>query len=292
VLTCKANYHVSLCKYNHHSSIVTTNISIVQAIGLTEKQFKELMSIPLTFFYMRIREDTTNESNNGSKMSRVSKTAGSKTTRVSHANPVNRETGVDETKHTTTFHTSKQTTHSPDHMKSKSMVYSQSTSGLDSIGGNQVDAAGETSQSLKMLSWSGQTPALAIQSKKQMATSTSLLSLQRSQGRDDVLIDSVTKTRVNQYRSAESIVDNDESRRKKSREVSMSTGYSVYDLEMATQDTIDPSFYFTLSKEGVTQYSNRSSHFTSLGQWHREFLVFHRICAIRYTFYLLLITAK
>jgi hypothetical protein len=275
---------VILCKYSHHSSIVTTIISIVQAIGLTEKQFNELMSIPLTFFYMRIREDSTNESNHGSKMSRMSKTAGSKT-RVSHASPVNRETGVDETKHTTTFHASKQTTHSPDRVESKSMVYSQSTSGLDSVGGNQLDAVGETSQSLKMLAWSGQTPALAVLSKKRMATSMSLLSLQQSQGRDDILIDSATKTRVNRYRSAESIADNDESRRKKSREVSMNTGYSVYDLEMATQDTIDPSFYFTLSKEGVTQYSNKSSHFTSLGQWHREFLVFHRICAIRYTYY-------
>jgi hypothetical protein len=274
---------MSLCKYYHHSSIVTTIISIVQAIGLTEKQFKELMSIPLTFFYMRVREDSTNESNHGSKMSRMSKTAGSKT-RVSHASPVNRETGVDETKHTTTFHTSKQTTHSPDRVASRSMVYSQSTSGLDSVCGNQTDAVGETSQSLRMLAWSGQTPAFAIQSKKQMATSP----LKESQGRDGVLIDSVTKTRVNRYRSAESIADNDESRRKKSKEVSMNTGYSVYDLEMATQDTIDPSFYFTLSKEGVTQYSNKSSHFTSLGQWHREFLVFHRICAIRYTYSLLL----
>ena len=280
MLTCKSNYHVILCKYNHHSCIVTTIISIVQAIGLTEKQFNDLMSIPLTFFYMRIREDSTNESNHGSKMSRMSKTAGSKT-RVSHANPVNRETGVDETKHTTIFHASKQTTHSPDRVESRSMVYSQSTSDLDSVGGNQTDALGETSQSLRMLSWSGQTPALAIQSKKQKATST----LQRSQGRDDVLIDSVTKTRVNRYRGAESIADNDESRRKKSKEVSMSTGYSVYDLEMATQDTIDPSFYFTISKEGVTQYSNKSSHFTSLGQWHREFLVFHRISAIRYAYY-------
>ena len=243
------------------------------------------MSVPLTFFYMRIREDSTNESNHGSKMNRMSQSAGSKT-RVSHVNPVNRETGVDETKHTTSYHTSKQTAHSPGRVESKSMVYSQSTSGLDRVVGNQSDAISETSQSLRMLSWSGQTPALAIQSKKQMATSTSLLSLKESQGRDDMLIDSVTKTRVNRYRGGESIADNDEStRRKKSEKASMSTGYSVYDLEMATQDTIDPSFYFTLSKEGVTQYSNKSSHFTSLGQWHREFLIFHRISAIRYTFF-------
>jgi hypothetical protein len=69
---------------------------------------------------------------------------------------------------------------------------------------------------------------------------------------------------------------------KEAFERSGGVGGSVYDLEVATQDTIDLNFYFTLSKEGITQYSHKSSQFTSLAQWHREFLLFHMISNIRF----------
>ena len=68
----------------------------------------------------------------------------------------------------------------------------------------------------------------------------------------------------------------------KAKEGLSSVDGSVYGLELATQNTIDPNYYFTLSKEGVTQYSNKTSQFTSLAQWHREYLLFHRISSIRF----------
>ena len=241
------------------------------------------MCVPLTFFYMRVRQDSTSESSYGSKTSQVNKSAGSKT-RMRHVNPSNHETGVDETKHTSTFSPSKQTVQLPNGGETKSMAYSQSTNALDSTSRNLPSAISETNQSLKMLSWSGRTPSQAVQSKKLLGTSMSSLSLREKQPKHDILLDSVARSRTNRYCSDESITDNTDftkRRMKGTEEASMSTGYSVYDLEMATQDTIDPRFYFTLSKEGVTQYSNKSSHFTPLGQWHREFLVFHRISAIR-----------
>ena len=68
----------------------------------------------------------------------------------------------------------------------------------------------------------------------------------------------------------------------KSKEGLSSVDGSVYGLEIANQNTIDPNYYFTLSKEGVTQYSNKTSQFTSLAQWHREYLLFHRISSIRF----------
>lgn len=250
---------------------------------MTERQFNELMCVPLTFFYMRVRQDSTSESSYGGKTSQISELASSKTGKR-HVNPSNQETGVDETKHTSTFSPSKQTALLPNGGEIKSMAYSQSTNTLDSTSRNLPDVISETNQSLKMLSWSGRTPSQAVQSKKLLGTSMSSLSLREKQSKHGVLLDSVARSTTNRYHNDESITDGTEflrRRMKGSEEASMSTGYSVYDLEMATQDTIDPRFYFTLSKEGVTQYSNKSSHFTPLGQWHREFLVFHRISAIR-----------
>lgn len=55
---------------------------------------------------------------------------------------------------------------------------------------------------------------------------------------------------------------------------------SVYDLEMVNLDLVDKNYYFTLSKEGVTQFRNKVSSFTSLSQWEREFCLFHKIAQI------------
>lgn len=55
---------------------------------------------------------------------------------------------------------------------------------------------------------------------------------------------------------------------------------SVYDLEVVPLDQVDKNFYFTLSKEGVTQFRNKVSSFTSLSQWEREFSLFHKIAKI------------
>lgn len=47
-----------------------------------------------------------------------------------------------------------------------------------------------------------------------------------------------------------------------------STG-SVYDLELISLDQVDKNSYFTLSKEGVTQFRAKLSAFTGLAQWER-----------------------
>ena len=57
---------------------------------------------------------------------------------------------------------------------------------------------------------------------------------------------------------------------------------SVYDLELITLEQLDKSYYFTLSKEGVTQFRNKVSSFTALNQWEREYRLFHKIAEIRF----------
>lgn len=57
---------------------------------------------------------------------------------------------------------------------------------------------------------------------------------------------------------------------------------SVYDLELVSLDNVDKSSYFTLSKEGVTQFNNKLSTFTGLNQWEREFRLFHKIIDINF----------
>ena len=57
---------------------------------------------------------------------------------------------------------------------------------------------------------------------------------------------------------------------------------SVYDLELVSLDQVDKNFYFTLSKEGVTQFRNKVSSFTSLAQWEREYNLFHKIAQINF----------
>jgi dynein heavy chain len=57
---------------------------------------------------------------------------------------------------------------------------------------------------------------------------------------------------------------------------------SVYDLQVVSQDQVDKMFYFTISKEGVTQFRNNVSQFTSLTQWTREYKLFFQISNIQF----------
>jgi dynein heavy chain, axonemal len=57
---------------------------------------------------------------------------------------------------------------------------------------------------------------------------------------------------------------------------------SVYDLELITQHQVDKRLYFTLSKEGVTMFRDKVSSFTSLAQWEREYVLFHKIANINF----------
>lgn len=57
---------------------------------------------------------------------------------------------------------------------------------------------------------------------------------------------------------------------------------SVYDLELVHLDQVDKNFYFTLSKEGVTQFRGKVSQFTALNQWEREYRLFHKIANINF----------
>jgi len=55
-----------------------------------------------------------------------------------------------------------------------------------------------------------------------------------------------------------------------------------YDLELVTQDKVDQNHYYTISKEGITQYRMKQSQFTTRAQWEREYSLFHRISTIRF----------
>lgn len=59
-------------------------------------------------------------------------------------------------------------------------------------------------------------------------------------------------------------------------------GSSVYELELVNLDQVDKNAYFTLSKEGVTQFRNKQSSFTSLTQWERECRLFNKIADINF----------
>ncbi|RYH31857.1 hypothetical protein EON65_01735 [archaeon] len=60
------------------------------------------------------------------------------------------------------------------------------------------------------------------------------------------------------------------------------TVQSVYNLELISLDKVDKNSYFTLSKEGVTQFRHKISQFTGLAQWEREYKLFHRIANINF----------
>lgn len=57
---------------------------------------------------------------------------------------------------------------------------------------------------------------------------------------------------------------------------------SVYNLELVPLDKVDKNSYFTLSKEGITQFRNKASSFTGLVQWEREFRLYHKIREINF----------
>lgn len=57
---------------------------------------------------------------------------------------------------------------------------------------------------------------------------------------------------------------------------------SVYDLELISQHQVDKRLYFTLSKEGVTMFRDKTSTFTSLSQWERDYTLYHKIVNIHF----------
>ena len=57
---------------------------------------------------------------------------------------------------------------------------------------------------------------------------------------------------------------------------------SVYDLEVISLEQVDKKNYFTLSKEGVTQFRDGESSFTNLKQYNSEYIIFHKISDIRF----------
>ena len=57
---------------------------------------------------------------------------------------------------------------------------------------------------------------------------------------------------------------------------------SIYDLEVVDEHYLNKDFYFTLSKEGVTQFRNNVSQFTTLAQWTREYQLFFKISSIQF----------
>ena len=57
---------------------------------------------------------------------------------------------------------------------------------------------------------------------------------------------------------------------------------AVYDLKQVNLDQIDKNHYFTISKEGITQFHNKVSTFTSLIQWDREYKLYHKIANIQF----------
>ena len=275
---------------------------LYQAIGLTERQFNELMIIPHTFFYLRVRKDSVLDSKAANQQRSKSKenfSYGKLTTSL--AVTVNSENGSEESKNIG------QTLQQPAQIETEEKVIlgSQSTNALFELKGSaQPNASNDSDQTVKKLAWTGKIPVRGAQAKKLLVTSMSSLSISslmpdKSRKAADKISSGPASSGFmpppapppavqSSETQSESIDDAEEipaaimNSIKDAFERSGGVGGSVYDLEMATQDTIDLNFYFTLSKEGVTQYSHKSSQFTSLAQWHREYLLFHRISAIRY----------
>jgi hypothetical protein len=273
-----------------------------QAIGLTERQFNELMIIPHTFFYMRVRKDSVLDSKAANQQRSKTKenfSYGKLTTSITVTE--NGENGSEEHKNMN------QTLQQPAQIETedKLLLGSQSTNTLFDIRGNgQQNVSNDSDQTVKKLAWTGKIPVRGSQAKKLLVTSMSSLAISslmpdKSRKTTEEVASGPTSSAFMpppapppavqsieaQYEAlddAEEIPAATMNVIKEAFERSVGVGGSVYDLEMATQDTIDLNFYFTLSKEGVTQYSHKSSQFTSLAQWHREYLLFHRISAIRY----------
>ena len=57
---------------------------------------------------------------------------------------------------------------------------------------------------------------------------------------------------------------------------------SVYDLELVDAHHINKDNYYTISARGITLFQNKESYFTSILQYDREFLIFQKICRIKF----------
>ena len=247
------------------------------------------MLVPHTFFYLRVRKDSTLET----------KTLHQQRGKLKD-HIINSKLGTvivsscDHSSEESKSSNHQQTSRQPNQLQQKSLFSNQSLGELPTIvtGGTQI---------VKKLAWTGKIPQKKQPTKKLLVTSMSSLTvsslvpersrtdnkssiggLQANPQQKDV---SDVEVEGNDFREildvSEEIPVTALNGMKDAFERSIGVGGSVYDLEVATQDTIDLNFYFTLSKEGVTQYSHKSSQFTSLAQWHREHLLFHRISAIR-----------
>jgi hypothetical protein len=277
-------------------------LPLYQAIGLTERQFNELMIIPHTFFYLRVRKDSVLDSKAANQQRPKTKenfSYGKLTTSL--AVTVNSENGSEE------YKSMNQTLQQPAQIETEEKLFlgSQSTNALFDLRGNgQQNVSNDSDQTVKKLAWTGKIPVRGAQAKKLLVTSMSSLAISslmpdKSRKTTEEVASGPTSSAFMPPPAPPPAVQSNEAQSealddaeeipaatmngiKDAFERSVGVGGSVYDLEMATQDTIDLNFYFTLSKEGVTQYSHKSSQFTSLAQWHREYLLFHRISAIRY----------
>jgi dynein heavy chain len=57
---------------------------------------------------------------------------------------------------------------------------------------------------------------------------------------------------------------------------------SAYDLECVEHFETNPKDYYTMSREGITRFSNDESEFTSLTEWEKEYALFNGIRKIRF----------
>ena len=261
---------------------------------MKERQFNDLMNIPHTFFYLRVRKDSSLDP----KAANLHVTK-SKSNNLNHKSELG-ESGSDETKSSPGFSGKHSNQNVGSHDQTLSMRHNgqeqnksnQSLLTSQSVGSlvNPRSNASDESKGIKKLAWSGKVPARGLQ-KKFVLTSTSTLGATNSlvsfksqltpidlYNKPPSPPTEVISTHIDDVEEIPEIAIKD---MKEAFERSAGVGGSVYDLEVAGQDTIDLNLYFTLSKEGVTQYSHKSSQFTSLAQWHREYLLFHRISAIR-----------
>ena len=249
--------------------------------------------MPHTFFYLRVRKDSTLETKalhqqRGKPRDHV---INSKLGTVIVSNSDHSSEESKSSNH-------QQTSRHPNQLQQKSLFSSQSLGDLPTNDQHNLTAGVPI---VKKLAWTGKIPQKKQPTKKLLVTSMSSLTVnslvpERSKT-DNKLLLGVLQANPQQIDNSDIEVEGNEfvemlgdaeeipvaalNGIKDAFERCVGVGGSVYDLEVATQDTIDLNFYFTLSKEGVTQYSHKSSQFTSLAQWHREHLLFHRISAIR-----------
>lgn len=252
--------------------------------------------MPHTFFYLRVRKDSILETKslNQQRGKQKDHVVNSKSTSAIVGGSDYSSEEVKSSNH-------QQTSRYPNQLQQKNLFSSQSLNVLTDLPNAEQQNLTLGVQVVKKLAWSGKIPQKKFPAKKLLVTSMSSLtvnSLVSERLKTDIKSSSgglqansqlsdIADIEVEGHDSEETLRDSEEipvtalNGMRDAFERSVGVGGSVYDLEVATQDTIDLNFYFTLSKEGVTQYSHKSSQFTSLAQWHREHLLFHRISAIR-----------